>query len=749
MRKWFNRITGRQAASEPAEMPTADGATVDSAVTSSKPGAEQFVSDEPITGASQDRFNRAPFATRIADTIARRPESSSLVVGIFGPWGDGKTSVLKMMEEELERHANVVVIRFNPWHFQNEEQLLRGFFATLADGLDQKLNTAQEKFGKILKDYGSLLSLGSFAVAGGAIQLRPGDAAKGLGESLSNVSLDELRSRIDTILAASGKRVVVLVDDIDRLDRAETHSMFKLVKLSAGFNHTAYVLAFDDEVVAAALSERYGAGGQQAGRAFLEKIIQVPLHLPPVDEVALRQVTLEGVQAAIDMAGIQLTQNDVDAFIRHFVDGLERKLTTPRVAKLYTNALMFALPLLKGEVSTMNLMLIEGIRVLYPSLYAAIRDNPSLFLVGQERALHGLELTRNRLDEVVDAALSDCTPGDREAIRTGLLKPLFPRTGSTIYDHEWDAVWAREQKICSEAYFKRYFTYCVPDGDIADASISELLERLPTEDDTGKRERLAQFERRRSIPRLISTLRSRIDGMESDRAAALARAIALSGDLMDRERGPMIMVTTFNKAGILVTEAIRQLPGHERWTAIEEIVQSATPLNFAVECARWMYFNAERASDKNIVQEADNDRINGLLAQRIAATDQEQPIYRQFPKDATNLYSLWNSAVPGAPGESLRRQFDDAPAELDAFINCFVGEGWVIESGLPVQSDLQRDSYNAIVQLIDKNSVMENLRARFGEEMNAPLNHPPHEWPNARKFAHQFAAIHSSVTQVN
>lgn len=747
MRDWLKRITSKQAVFEPNALPAAAGAAADPAAKPIQPIAEHFVSDEPIIGAAQDRFNRAPFAARIADTIARRPDLTSLVVGVFGPWGDGKTSVLKMMEEELQRHDNVVVLRFNPWHFQSEEQLIRGFFATLAEGLDQKLDTAQERIGKVLRDYGSLLSLGSFAVAGGAIQLLPGDAAKGLGEALSNVSLDKQRSRIETILAASGKRVVVLVDDIDRLDRAETHSMFKLVKLSAGFNHTAYVLAFDDEVVAAALGERYGAGGQQAGRAFLEKIIQVPLHLPPVDELALREVAFEGVQAALDMAGIQLTQPDADAFMRHFVDGLERKLTTPRVAKLYTNALMFALPLLKGEVNTMNLMLIEGIRLLYPSLYAAIRDNPSLFLVRQERALRGLELVPNRLDEVVDAALTGFTPGDRDVIKTRLLQPLFPRTGNAIYGHEWESEWAREQKICSEAYFKRYFTYCVPDRDIADASIAELLDRLTSDDDTKKRERLAQFASRRSMPRLISTLRRRIDGLDADRAAALARAIALSGDLIVRERG-QIMLTAFIEAGILVSTAIQQLPDLERrWIAVEEILQSAIPLDFAAECARWMYFNAARGEADNIVQEADNARIDNLLAQRIAAADQEQPIYRQFPKGAANLYFLWNRAAPGAPGESLQRRLAEAPADLDAFIDCFIGEGWEMESGLPVRSDLRRETYNSIVQLINEHDIMANLRARYGEELNVPINYPPRDWPHARKFAHQFAAIYTFVTQ--
>ncbi|WP_198937766.1 P-loop NTPase fold protein [Pelomonas sp. KK5] len=326
---WFKRKEAVQpetpdAAAEPAQKTVAAG-SADKTTTATAAGpamvdSKEFVSDEPIGGVAQDRFNRAPFAARIADTIARRPDSSSLVVGLFGPWGDGKTSVLKMMEEELGLHQNVVVVHFNPWHFQSEEQLIRGFFATLSDALERKLNNAKERLGGVLKEYGSLLSLGSLTV-GGIVQLRPGDAAKGLGEAMSNVSLNELRSRIESFLEESGKRVVVLVDDIDRLDRTETHSMFKLVKLSASFKHTSYVLAFDDEVVSAALGERYGAGGHQAGRAFLEKIIQVPLHLPPIDEVSLRMLAFEGVQAALNIADIELSQADVDAFSRHFVVG--------------------------------------------------------------------------------------------------------------------------------------------------------------------------------------------------------------------------------------------------------------------------------------------------------------------------------------------------------------------------------------------------------------------------------------------
>ena len=224
--------------------------------------------DQPIRSVLEDEFGRAPFATRIAETVATRIDPSSIVIGLYGPWGDGKTSTLNLLEEVLDRHPNVVHVGFNPWYFGSEDQLVKAFFATLAQALGKSLPNLKERIGKLFADYGSVLSIASIAIAG-TVQIKPGDAAKGLGETLSNVSIDALRLRIEQLLAESGKRVVVLIDDIDRLDKAEIHAILKLVKLSASLNHTSYILSFDDEMVAAAIGERYGHGSVEAGRSFL------------------------------------------------------------------------------------------------------------------------------------------------------------------------------------------------------------------------------------------------------------------------------------------------------------------------------------------------------------------------------------------------------------------------------------------------------------------------------------------------
>jgi KAP family P-loop domain len=703
-----------------------------------------FVSDEPIDGAAQDRFNRAPFAKRIADTIARRPDSSSLVIGVFGPWGDGKTSVLKMMEEALEQYDDVVVIRFNPWHFQSEDQLVKGFFNTLAAGLDQKLHNVTERIGQAIGQYGSLLSLASVTLAG-AVALRPGDAAKGLGEAMSNVSLDTLKSRIEGFLVEAGKRVVILVDDIDRLDRNETHSIFKLVKLSASFKQTAYVLAFDDEIVSAALGERYGAGGQAAGRAFLEKIVQVPLHLPPTERLSIRSLASEGIDAALRVSEIALGQEDVDAFGRHFIDGLEPAMKTPRVAKLYTNALLFALPLLKGDVNIMNLMLLEGIRVLYPRLYAAIRDNPALFLKAPERRNHSGQDVTSPLDQLIETALGTLTPGEREAVRVGLIKPLFPRTGTMGYGPEWDSIWAGQKKVCAERYFRRYFAYAVPNGDLSDARIRAVIGDAVEGNHDAVRERLDAIAEQGAAAKLIEALYDSEPSLTLVEAEAVANAIARNGHFLPRERGPMI-VTTRMHASFLVAKLLGKLPNNpERAENAQQLVQAAEPLPFAVELLRALRYSAKREPAENIFGEPESQVADRTLAVRIARAHSEQPIYTQFPADTPHLLWQWGLGDATQATASLIRRFDQHPEEMDAFIDSFIVEGWVMETGQPVRGWMRRETYDAIVDLVPAGYVLDNLRARFGAEIDTPSHSPDDGWTRPRKLAHNFADVHAHV----
>lgn len=706
-----------------------------------------YSSDQPINTRNEDRFNRWAFAERVADTLAGRSDAASIVIGLYGLWGDGKTSTLRLMEVALQNYAHVVVVRFNPWHFQSEEHLLKGFFATLAQVLGKSLPTMKEKIGKLFKDYGSLLSLASISI-GNIVQVSPGEATKGLGEALSAVELDTLRSRIEGILADSGKRVVVLIDDIDRLDRAETQAIFKLVKLSASFNHMSYVLAFDDEIVAAAIGEKYGHGSLEAGRAFLEKIIQVPLHLPPPDEIALRQMTFEGVDAALTQSGITLSQENIDAFVRHFVDGLEPQLHTPRHAKLYANALTFALPLLKGEAHPVDLMLVEGIRIFYPRLYAAIRDNPEYFLnPGGDRHQH--EVQRQRAAAIIDVALEGLGVLDKEQIRARLLEVLFPRLSSMGYGHDWDKRWEREQRICSDKYFKRYFTYSVPPGDVSDLEVERFLEAIATMSPADVDEALKAFAAGSAIPQLIRKLRNRENDVEATAARSLALAVARNGMLVPRERAMLMSDWTFRQAAILVTHMMRRVAaGENRETLVDQVIKEAQPLPFSLECLRWIHHDEKEPEEKRLISSAAEERISAALAERIGTEAAKSPLYETFGRDAPWVYWFWNKQDGGdAVAAHLRARFEEHPDEVDSFLDTFVGEAWGMESGLPHSADFDRENYDAVARLIDPGFLMTTLKQRYGAELDAPEHYHGSETPLARRIAHQFAFIHLKVEE--
>jgi predicted KAP-like P-loop ATPase len=487
--------------------------------------------DQPIQASSEDRFGRSSFAQRIGQTIANRADAGSVVIGIHGAWGEGKTSVQNMIVEELNGHDNVVV-RFNPWRFPDETQLLHRFFSTLAGTFDASLETRAEKLSATVNKYAEVLS--PIPVGG--------KAASGFLKAFTSdrqADLEQLRTRIERILSDAGKRVAIFMDDIDRLDDSEVHAVFRLVKLSADFPNTAYILAFDEVRVAEALAKQYGS--VEAGRNFLEKIVQVPLPLPISSINARRAIAVEGIEAALELAKIDVTGDQKRRFADVFDKAFLRRITTPRLAKRFANGLTFTLPIIAGEVDPIDAVLMEAIRIFYPLVYASIRDNHEVYL-GEIFDAPGERIkkeAKDRLLTVIDKALAGLDEDDKQAAKL-VIQELFPRTGVSGtygpggYGPEYIAIWAKSQRIASKDYFRRYFNYGVPSDDISDHELQQFIDHfnyLPQMGTlmTSELETLAANNR---ADVLIRKLRQHEDELSEVASASLAQAIAASGEIL-------------------------------------------------------------------------------------------------------------------------------------------------------------------------------------------------------------------------
>lgn len=683
-----------------------------------------YSSDAPIESAAQDRFSRALFARRIAETIGSRQDPAGLVLGLYGPWGDGKTSVLHIIEETLKEQQNVVVTHFNPWQFTAEDDLIRGFFETLAAAVGARLTSKREEFGHAMKKYASLFSL-----------VNGEDAASGLGNLLSSRTLEQRKAQVERFLAEGQLRVVVLIDDIDRLDRAETHQIFKLVKLTAGFSRTTYLLAFDDAVVAAALGERYGAGGSVAGRAYLEKIIQVPLHLPPIEPLLLRKLVVEGVDLALERSSIKLTESQTQELTTTFV-GLEESLTTPRHAHLYVNALQFALPLVKDEVNIVEFMLVEGLRLFHPELHTALRHDSSI-LLGNEG--HDLARRQERVTDLVNRSCPEMSQDRRERLTRRVLGHLFPRTIND-YGKESEQQWAREQRVCSSFYFDKFFAYGMSSRNVSDRRVQHFLDSLPKMALPEQDAALTEFATSDSLPALVQRLGQLAGFLSHSVLMELAPLLARNGALLPT--GERSFGGSSHSGAMLIYSLIRGADSAAKFSLAREVLKAAAPLPFGSEC--FILFTADPTHPSHGwgFDDGDSEQLRALFVERIMQADLQTPLYRQFGSDAPTLYKCWHVLNPEGLRQQLAESLHRGDQEVQLFLATFISGVINLSTGRP---HLTQEAYESIKRLASPDVIAKLLHALYGEDFGAPWQAPASEEPLPMHIARRFLAIRAKT----
>jgi predicted KAP-like P-loop ATPase len=429
--------------------------------------------DRPSSNPQDDLFGHAPFAESLANSICRYPGNDGLVLALYGPWGSGKSTVLSYVRHFLEERPEAeqpVIVTFNPWWFSGQENLARAFLGQL----QAVLPTKSEKFKKL----GDLL--GDFAEGvGGLIDLSgmTGGAGSKIGKLIGLVTkrkpkdVPALKSEISKILREAGKRILVVIDDIDRLTPEETRQLFTVIKALADFPNVVYLLAFDREVAAQAIEQQSGMPGER----YLEKIIQVPFELPPVDRVALRAALFKRLDEVLGDTADGLF--DQSYWTNAFHDGIDPLIQVPRDVVRFTNTLSVTYPAVRGEVNPVDFIALEALRVFLPGLYDVIRTNQDKFS-GHSR------YSRYDGDQRATAAFHDqwaqALPEQLRSSTRDLLERIFPKIGQMGYGADWLTQWRRSLRACHPDVFPTYFRMTVPPGAVRRSEMLALLNLAET-----------------------------------------------------------------------------------------------------------------------------------------------------------------------------------------------------------------------------------------------------------------------------
>jgi len=446
--------------------------------------------DEPIGSVAEDTYGRAAFAAAVGRKIGElEVGAASTVFGLLGAWGSGKSSVAAMVAESLP--PDWIVQAFTPWVASDPVALQLEFVAALDKALggeraeEQAARSRLQQFAAwavpmlgVVPTVGSALGQTADRVIGKLTERAPWSAEF---EAMS-ASLIKLR-----------RPLLIVCDDIDRLDAHELLEFLKVVRLLGRFPNVHYLVAYDAETVEDLL-ESQGVRGRSA--SFMEKIVQHPFELPELDYATRFDHVSRVLNQQIARDALQLNEQQVER-LGKLVDALSQGLTTPRQIARFREHLAAITGLLSREADFLDFAAVTYLRLNHREIYACLPN-------WAERLRAGLpneepRKVEQRTFEEWQALLAQqsgprSTRGAWEAVVF-----LFPHL-RVWYQHT-----DHPQAYSDPHYTERYHSLGVPTNDVSDQLVESAVFALAlSEPGTKAESELAEIidERHESIARL-------------------------------------------------------------------------------------------------------------------------------------------------------------------------------------------------------------------------------------------------------
>ncbi len=408
--------------------------------------------DNPIKNLEDDVIGRDADAQEFAQNVLELDPSEGVVVGVLGPWGSGKTSFINLARNELKK-KKIPILDFNPWMFSGTAQLVESFFIELASQLKMDRNGRLTKVSKLFKTYGKAFSgLGWLPFIGPWIN-RSSGAANILSKLFQSQSegIGDRRCKLEQALSNLDKPIVVVLDDIDRLETPEIRDIFKLVRLTANFPNIIYIVAFDRDRVEQALDEQ-----GLPGRAYLEKILQVAIDLPLVPDYVLTDQIISALNNTF--ANIEnLSSVDEQVWPDVFMEVIRPLIRNLRDVRRYVATIHGTVRSLNGQIALADLLALEAIRIFLPDVFKLLHSVID-GLTGSNSTSHAPPLPEKILKELINSLIE--AAGDHKDVVESMITRLFPAGGHHIggssYGGGWKDEWLKARRVAHEDILRLY-----------------------------------------------------------------------------------------------------------------------------------------------------------------------------------------------------------------------------------------------------------------------------------------------------
>lgn len=739
-----------------------------------------FIYDKPIETEKDDFLSRKRFSQHLGKALLDWKEKESLVIAIYGEWGSGKSSVINLANEYVETIENdnkPTIIEFNPWSFSEEKNLSTHFFNEIAKELEIRHCSAKDKkIAENLKLYANLLNLSPkketlnnlsskillglgligisssqiiqwleiptdwikyIAFGVGLVLFLAGlfkDFLLGLSDFfqqkylINKKSIIELKSEIKKALSERNKKIVIVIDDIDRLNQSEIKQIFRLIRVNADFPNTIYLLAFDRKIVEKNLEEQVGVSGKD----YLDKIVQVNFDVPfakPSKIAAFLFKELDRILSVLPESAQKYFGQDEPYWANVYHSGFKDFFRNIRDVKRFASSLEFNISqMYQGdimEVNPIDFIAIEAIRVFAPDFYLFMRDKSELFTSTDRNDRSSRD--NNPRKEEIEEALSKLPNGTKESVLE-LLKRLFPQIdgifqyGYSTHEHEWQSSWSNNLRVCATNNFDSYFTL-IPGGDEEELSqfeIEEILNKTNSLEDLEKiiREYIEKNKIRKVLQRIQDFTDDQNRISQDDVKNVVQALFNISDDLREEKVSMWDFGADMDLMRIIFQLLKRESDKQKNFEVLKVAIPQSKGLFGPVQKVSLESSRKEKGkdSDEFVVPEDKIEELQKLCLEKIESTSHEDLL-----KHKNLLYILyrWKEWSEEDKWEEFIKAIKGDNQKILAFIAKFISESrsqTIGDYGVRVTKRFNYKGLSDFLDLEELKTTMEAIKQENSEQ---------------------------------
>jgi KAP family P-loop domain len=652
-------------------------------------GAKSSISDigfdKPIETWKDDAVGRQDFVETV---LTRILVDGAPAIGISADFGEGKSSVLHLIQSSIERGGKAIAVPFRTWLPGSEDTFLESLFETATAGIREKYFLPSWR--SVFKKYGRIV-LGVVPKSWDFLShLLPSDTQSGQIEELT-----QLFSHLPV-------RVVFLLDEIDRMHEEELAVLLKILRGAPELDNVSYVCAFSKDALARLISR----DDLQFGYRYLDKFFPVQLQLPRIDADLRNRLFSARLSEMLESEKVFSSEDARKKFegARDSIwyGALRDRLTNFRAMGQLLRGLHNSLHVLKSEVNVFDLLVIECIRMLLPSTYEFVYENGRYFHEppgGIERWNRGqdFEIETGARKKAIAAALDDyfgkLDREDRELAQS-LLSMIFPAVKEHCREKSKGlgpisiSDSSEERRISDANFFSRYFEYAVPATMFGEKEMDNFVASIREADKGAIAAALAATLpgtepddlRRIHFLRRLRNRAAEIPGKQA-RLLAVAMAEQTVGMLSD------------HIAYIVLKGDVLALAAHfqgtpELQSTLAEIVQAAGSDMFASDIVYSSVSAREKVDEITNWSGFDAEAIKKVFGARMRSRH-PKPVSNMLPSDADHplAFSRWRVYVPeDVPymTDYFRTAFDFSVQNLGTFLQWLL-PGNVGYQGSPIK----------------------------------------------------------------